>query len=138
MRAWLVCFVLLMTGCGQSDPAEQIQWLTGYWEIEKVKLADGSEKNFSINTKLDFIEVTGDSGIRKKVNPLLDGSFVVSKSAERFQLKIEGDSLRIYYTTPYDAWKETVVKAGDSILQLKNDKGNIYFYKKFQQLNLPK
>lgn len=125
--------ILLLYACDTQDPNAQIEYLDGYWTIERVRLANGTEKEFSLSTTVDFIEVNGNSGLRKKMQPKLDGSFITSDKAETFQLKIENDSLRMYYTTPYDSWKETVLIAKDSSLVVVNRDGNSYFYKRFKK-----
>lgn len=128
-------FLLIAFSCGKQDPAEQKENLYGYWEIAEVKLPDGTKKDFSISTTLDFINVKDDLGTRIKVSPHLDGSYSTTGIAEEFTLKIEDDSLRLYYKTPFDSWKETVVFAKDSILKIKISDGKIYTYKKFEKFN---
>jgi hypothetical protein len=128
---------LMVFSCGE-DPDEQKTKLSGYWVIEKVEMPDGTEKLFQLSTTIDFIEVTGDSGVRKKVQPKVDGSFLVNDSAESFDLKIENDSLHMYYDTPYDSWKETVLRVRDSILVVLNQDGKVYSYSKFKGLLIPK
>lgn len=108
------------------------QYLGGYWQIDKVEFPDGGVKEFKMSGFVDYIEVQGDSGVRKKVAPNLDGSFKVNKAAEKFYLKIENDSLNIYYQTPYNSWKETVLKAGDSTMLVINEENKRYHYKKFR------
>lgn len=130
-RLTLLLLIVIMCSCAKQDPNEQIQFLDGYWSIEKVVLEDGTTKDFSLSTTVDFIEVNEKSGIRKKVQPKLDGTFLTSNKAETFEIKIEGDSLQLYYTTPFDTWKETVLKAKDSSLVVLNRDGKTYFYKKF-------
>lgn len=130
-KAALILLTSIVWSCAQQDPKEQIQYLDGYWIIEKAILEDKTEKDFSMSTTIDFIEVTGTSGIRKKVQPKLDGTFITTNNAETFELKIEEDSLRLYYNTPYDSWKETVLRAKDSSLVVLNRDGKTYVYKKF-------
>lgn len=127
----IVITIALITSCAKQDPNEQIQYLDGYWSIEKAVLENGTEKDFTLSTTVDFIEVNGTTGLRKKVQPKLDGTFLTSTKAETFEIKIENDSLRLYYTTPFDSWKETVLKAKDSTLVVLNRDGKTYFYKKF-------
>jgi hypothetical protein len=131
IKATLLLSIIILYSCAKPDPKEQIKYLDGYWSIEKAVLADGTEKEFTISATIDFIEVNEYSGIRKKVQPKLDGTFLTSTKAETFELKIEDDSLRVYYTTPFDSWKETVLKAKDSSLVVLNRDGKTYFYKKF-------
>jgi len=130
---YFVLFVLI--GCGKPDPTVQKEKLAGYWEIQQVTMPDGTKKEFGISTIVDFIEVSGNYGVRTKVSPKFDGSFVNNGSTEKFSLKIEQDSLRMYYETPYDSWKETVLVVEDSILKVKNKDHKIYTYKKFRKFN---
>ncbi|MCW5521009.1 lipocalin family protein [Aureitalea sp. L0-47] len=136
MKKLLVLIVLsFLLSCGQN-PEEMKTKLAGYWVIEKVEMPDGAERQFQMSNTIDFIELTGDSGVRKKVQPRLDGGFTTSESAERFKLKIENDSLNVYYTTPYDNWKESVLEARDSLLVVRNKDGKIYTYAKFKGFSL--
>lgn len=127
----LIAILLLLLSCEKLDPSQQVGHIAGYWAIESVTMPDGSKKEFSISTTIDFFEVVADSGIRKKVTPKLDGSYLTNDVTEKFRLKVEKDSLRMYYETPFDTWEETVLKADDSILKVKNRDHKIYTYKRF-------
>ncbi|GHC54116.1 hypothetical protein GCM10008083_17840 [Ulvibacter litoralis] len=113
------------------DPSAQKEKLSGYWQIETVELPDGTKKDFSFSATLDYISLSEEKGMRTKVAPKLDGTFQNNGASENFTTKIEDDSLRLYYSTPFDTWKETVLVATDSILKIKNKEGKIYAYKKF-------
>ncbi len=121
--------------CEKQDPNEQIQYLKGYWEIDHVDKPDGTVQDFKMNMILDFIEIKDSTGTRTKVSPQLDGTFLTTGVTDVFSLKIEEDSLRIYYKTPYDSWKETVLRAEDSLLVIKNKDNKIYRYKKFRKFD---
>lgn len=122
---------LIAFSCAEQSPEEKLSNLEGYWEIQRVEMPDGSDRDYSISTIVDFIELKGTNGKRTKVSPQLDGSFKTNGTVELFTAKIENDSLNLYYKTPYDTWKETVVRAEDSILVIKNRDDKIYSYKKF-------
>lgn len=129
-------FVLLFAiSCAKPNPEEQMQNLSGYWEIDHVEMPSGKKKDFSANTIIDYIEVMGDSGIRTKVSPKLDGTFRTNGTAENFTLKIENDSLRMIYKTPFDEWKETVIEAKDSTLIVINRDNKIYTYTQFEKFD---
>ena len=91
-----------------------------------------------MNLILDYIEVNGDKGIRTKVNPKLDGSFENNGMADEFSLRIEEDSLRMYYKTPFDEWNETVLEATETVLKVKNKDNKIYTYSKFEKFDFDK
>lgn len=130
------CILLLFVlSCAKPDPKSQKQNLEGYWEIKVVEMPSGNKKDFDLNTIIDHIEIKGDSGIRTKVSPKLDGTFITNGDTETFSLKIENDSLRMYYKTPYDAWKETVIEAKDSVLTVKNRDNKVYTYVKFKKFD---
>lgn len=134
----IVLVALVALSCEKPNPEAQKQNLSGYWEIKTVKMPDGEKKEFNINTIVDYIEMKGDSGTRTKVSPKFDGSFTTNGISEDFTLKIEEDSLRMYYKTPFDEWKETVIEAKDSTLTLINRDNKIYTYSKFKKFNLAK
>lgn len=123
----------IFSGCEKPNPEAQKQNLSGYWEIKTVKMPDGEKKNFDMNTVVDYIEVKSDSGTRTKVSPKFDGTFTTNGVSENFTLKVEEDSLRMYYKTPFDEWKETVIEAKDSTLTVKNRDNKIYTYSKFKK-----
>ena len=87
---------------------------------------------------IDYIEVTDSlSGFRRKLKPNLFGTFETSKSEERFNIKIENDSLNIYYKTPYAEWKETILNANESqLVILNNTNKDVYIYKRYESLDL--
>ncbi|HSI69849.1 MAG TPA: hypothetical protein VK941_06440 [Gillisia sp.] len=130
-----ICLVLLLiTACNNQDPEEQIPHLEGYWEIEKVEFSKDSIKAYSFNETVDFMDLQDGTGFRKKVRPQLDGSYQVTNDAEQVEVRIEDNSLYLYYTTPYDTWREKVLKAEDNKLQIENERGIIYHYKRFKPL----
>ena len=138
MRIFTYFFLLVLISCGKQDPTDQINKLAGYWEIESVAMSDGETKEFSMSTIVDFIEVSEENGVRTKVSPQLDGSFLNNGVAEKFDIAIENDSLRLYYKTPFDSWKETVLIATDSVLKVLNRDDKIYTYSKFKKFKLIK
>lgn len=129
-------FILLLCNCAKVDPESYIKHIDGYWEIEKVITNEGLEKQYNFNQSIDFFEVQGSKGVRKKVQPQFDGSFITTKDHESFTLKIENDSLRIYYETSLMNWKETVLSAKENEMIMKNEVGNLYFYKPYKKMDL--
>lgn len=134
----LLIVILFFLSCEKPNPEAQKQNLNGYWEIKSVKMPNGEKKEFDINTVVDYIELNGDNGSRTKVSPKFDGTFTTNGVAENFTLKIEEDSLRLYYKTSFDEWKETVIDAKDSTLTVKNRDNKIYTYSKFKKFDFEK
>lgn len=131
-----IFLILIFSGCSKPDPQSMKNYLSGYWEIEEVEFPDGEKKKYDMSLVIDYIEITGEQGKRTKVSPEIDGSFSTNGVSEDFTLNIEDDNLYMLYKTPFDEWKETVLKAKDSVLVVKNRDDKIYRYKKYVPLNL--
>ena len=135
-RVFYFLFSLILVSCNKQDPKEQIQFIEGYWEIEEVEVSPDSTITYSINENVDYFEVEKNTGQRTKLRPQMDGTFKTTNSAEKIELKIEQDSLRIYYKTAFDNWKETVLKASPEELIIKNNQDKIYHYKKYNPISI--
>lgn len=124
----ILFFILLNLGCKQH-PENEIPYLNGYWEIKKVTLSSGQVHDYKYNGFVDYFEVNDSlNGYRKKLKPRMDGTFETTESEEHFIIKIENDSLNMYYSTPFATWKETVLSANDSELKIINTNKDIFIY----------
>ncbi|WP_250434260.1 hypothetical protein [Hanstruepera flava] len=111
--------------------------LDGYWEIKSVTFKDGTKKEYTFSDTIDFLSLTDSLfGIRKKMKPNFSGYFETSKDSERFEIKLENDSVNVYYQTPYDSWKETILELSESELVVSNKRGAIYSYIRYQPINI--
>ncbi len=126
-----IFLLIFLSGCDFRSPQEKIDNLNGYWEIQKADLPQGISKEFRYSELVDYIQVEENKGFRKKVRPQLGGSFISSEDQENFSVKVENDSINLYYTTPYDQWKETVVSSEEDELKILNSRGILYTYKRF-------
>lgn len=134
----ILIFSLILLSCSK-DPNSLIKHLNGYWEIDEVIMADGSKREYTYNDTVDFLSISDSlEGFRKKMKPSFNGTYTTSDDSEELKLKIENDSLHIYYTTPYANWKETVLDATHDKLLIINDQKIKYLYKRFEPINVEK
>lgn len=126
----IVLVLLGLMSCQEKVKSEDVAKINGYWEIEKVNLPDGNEKNYKINETIDYFEVKNDSGFRKKVTPQFDGKYLVNDEYEKIKVVMEGEKVVLEYTTEYSKWKEEVVEVSDEKLVLKNAAEMEYEYKR--------
>ena len=132
----LLVLMMVLSGC-TNNPEDYLEHLEGYWEIERVILNDGSTKEYSYNDTVDFISLEdSQTGIRKKMKPNFMGTFETSKDAENFTIKIENDSMNVYYKTPFDTWKETVLLATKNQLKVINKNNAIFLYKRYKPISI--
>ena len=131
-RSFFALFLsLIIFGCDTRSPEEKIQNLNGYWEIKLAELPEGIEKEFRFSEVVDYIQVEEKEGFRKKVRPQLGGKFITSEDRENLTVKVENDSINLYYTTPYNSWKETLLSSEENEIKILNQLGIIYTYKRF-------
>lgn len=139
-RVLIFCFLISLCVCGCTQaPEEKLTYLAGYWEIASVTTPDGETKTFSISQNIDFFDIQDNhKGIRKKVQPDINGHFTTSQSSENIDIEIQEGQLILTYTTAFDSWKETVTKASKEQLILLNDNGNTYTYRRYEPILLSK
>lgn len=127
----LLLFVSIVTvSCGNSISEADLAKLNGYWEIETAVMPDGSEKEYKINTTIDFFELKGKTGFRKKVMPQFDGSYRMNDLSEKISIVQDSGKTYVSYVTDYAKWKEEIVELNDKKLVLKNNHNMEYHYKK--------
>jgi PBP1b-binding outer membrane lipoprotein LpoB len=132
----IILSLLLLNSCSKN-PETYIEHLEGYWEIEEVVLPDGTKKSYTYNDTIDYIKVSDSlTGFRIKLKPRIDGTYETSKDSEQFTIKIENDSLNLYYKTSFDSWKETILLANEEQLKVINKNKAVFLYKKFIPINL--
>ena len=136
MRIILLFLALLLINCTTTVRKDQLTKINGYWEIEKVIMADGAEKDYKMNTTVDYFMLDDMEGYRKKVQPLLDGSFDTSDDAQAFKIYQENESFLIQYKNELSEWFETIATLNESKLILVNEEGISYYYKKFKPLTI--
>ena len=126
----VLCFALVLS-CDQSSSKEDITHLNGYWQIHQVQLKDGSVREFRFSELVDYIELQDRQGYRKKMRPQLDGTFKTSADREKLLVKVENDSINLYYETAYNTWKETLISSEEDEIKILNPDGTVYTYKRF-------
>jgi len=132
---------MLLIGCKQPRvyTLEDFQNMNGYWEITEVIYPNGEKKEYSISTTIDYIEINGDKGFKKKVNPKLDGTYQTSNDAVNFRIVKKADKgYFISYNDAMNSWQESINFLGVDYFSLKSSEGLIYCYDRYKpiQMNL--
>ena len=133
----LVALILVCFFSCSKNPETFIPHIEGYWEIENVTMPDGNKKEYTFNETIDYISLNDSlTGFRKKLKPGINDTYFTSDDAESLEVKIENDSLNIYYSTPFANWKETVLEATSENLKVINQNKIVYLYKRYTPINL--
>lgn len=125
----LLSIILITTSCSQKITPEDVKLLNGYWEIEQVVFADGNHKDYKVNETIDFFKINGETGVRQKVKPQFDGSFIYGPS-EDIRIEHLNDQLFIHYKTEFSEWKEHIIELNDKDFIVENEKKIQYKYKR--------
>ena len=131
-----IAFFLLLSACQQKVTPNDIAYLNGYWEIEKVVFSNGSKKEYTYNESYDYFQIKENSGFRKKVMPQLDGRFLVNNQIEKIKITFENEDVYINYTTPFAKWKEKIEAISKDKLIIINASKAQYHYKKAIPINI--
>ncbi|RNC84868.1 MAG: hypothetical protein ED556_09800 [Winogradskyella sp.] len=132
----VILFTLVFFSCSKN-PESFLEYVNGYWEIDKVMFSNGDVKTYKYNETIDYIQITDNlKGFRKKLKPGFNSKYITSDDAEGITVKIENDSLHLHYKTPYNNWKETIIDANENSLKVVNDQQTIYLYKRYVPLEL--
>ncbi|SFC99785.1 lipocalin family protein [Flavobacterium phragmitis] len=127
---------LLFVSCKQDVKPEDIANLNGYWEIEKVVFDKGEEKDYKMNETFDFFQIKDNKGIRTKVMPQFDGTFLTTDTFENVSVRFAGEHVYLDYKTDYTKWSEEIISLSDKELVVKNPQKIEYHYKKAAPINL--
>lgn len=125
-------FFILVSGCQNKVTQEDIALLNGYWEIEKVTMANGQTKDYKVNTTIDYIKIKDLSGFKKKVYPKFDGTYDTSNDAEMFTIVGMNNDFEIHYKNELSEWVEKINSIDDSRFSVTNEENITYFYKRFE------
>lgn len=138
MRKIAATFLLgiLCLSCQKEIGEQELKELNGYWEIEKAEMPDGSEKEYTVNTTIDFFEVENKKGFRKKVMPQLDGKYLMNDLTENIQLETNDGNVFVHYSTPYAKWKEEILELSEDKMVVKNEQDITYYYKRATKITL--
>jgi hypothetical protein len=125
-----ILLTVFFVGCKKEIESEDIAKINGYWEIEKVVLPDGKTKDYNVNTTIDYFEIKGEAGIRKKVTPQLNGQYIDNGLAEKITVIFTDGKAYLHYNSGYAQWQEEILAANDLELVFKNANNLEYHYKK--------
>lgn len=132
--------LFIFFGCTTKINEENLTDLNGYWQIEKVTFPNGKTKDFTISQTIDYIELDGLAGFRKKVQPKFDGTYETSDDADNFIIEKIEDGFQILYNpnmklNPTMVRRESLMQLSDNSFSVINKDTLTYTYKRFEPIN---
>ncbi len=130
IKILIILAFTFFVSCKETIKETDIQNLNGYWEIEKVKLPEGEDKEYKTNETFDFFELKGKTGSRKKGIQQFDGTFLTNDVLEDFTIEFKEGKCYINYLTDFAKWKEEILLLNKEKLVVKNKNDLEYHYKR--------
>nr|WP_298793735.1 hypothetical protein [uncultured Allomuricauda sp.] len=134
--------LILLSACKKGPISEEnLQYLNGYWEISEVVFSDGTKKSYTVNPTVDFIQLENNEGFRKKMQPKFDGTYKTSgdiHDAELLQVTRTDSDFILRYSNEFSDREEVLTHLDSISFSVMGDDGNLYTYKRFQPIILPK
>jgi hypothetical protein len=134
-----VCIIvafLALVSCSQKVVPADLAKINGYWEVEKVVFDSIDDKEYRMNEVYDYFKIESNKGIRKKVMPQLNGTFLVNDVFEKVSVRYTADGVFLDYATAYMKWSEEIITLTDTELVLLNKDKTEYHYKRATAINL--
>jgi len=136
MNRLLIFFSFMLVLSCTSVSEDKLDLLNGYWEIERVEFPNGGEKEYRMSTDVDFIQLEGLKGFRKKMKPRFDGNFETSDDAEPFEIKVNEEIYSLIYKNNLSEWTETLTAISKDNFSIQNEDGILYHYKRFVPISI--
>ena len=128
---YLVLLATALISCTSKPNKEDIVKLNGYWEIEKVEFPDGNKKEYKVNEFIDLISIKDNKGIRQKVAPQLDGSYLKGTLQDNIKIVDSADCYYLKTNSKFTKWEERILSVSDESFVLENEAKIVYHFKKF-------
>jgi len=133
----IVLLSVLFTSCKRQIKPADIAKINGYWEIEKVVFDEGEDKEYGANQNYDYFQIeSNNKGIRKKVAPQLNGTFLVNDTYENVSVRFQDEKVYLDYSTPYMKYSEEVIELTADELVITNAQNKEFHYKKATAINI--
>jgi hypothetical protein len=131
---YLICIVLLLS-CQKGPEKENLPLLNGYWEIEEAEAPDGTSREYAVSTTIDYLEIEGMQGYRKKLQPRADGGFLASDDASFFEIREDKGRFFMSYHTDFASWEEELLRLDTDGFTVVNADNITYHYRRFKPIS---
>lgn len=133
----ILLIIFFVAGCEEkiTYDLEDFQKMNGYWQITNVIYPNGEKKKYLGSPAIEYIEVSGAKGFKKKLYPRLDGVYETSNDALPFRVvKKSGKGYFISYSDAENGWQEALNYMTDDFFSLKNEDGLIFCYSRQKKI----
>ncbi|MEM8763663.1 MAG: lipocalin family protein [Bacteroidota bacterium] len=134
---WVLMLVTTGLGCSEKKVhAEDLHLLNGYWQIQEVKMQDGTSRTYGPASVIDYIVLKDKKGYKKKVQPRIDGTYKVSKDQEPLEIRNSETGFMMFYQNTLSSWQDRLVALDSLHYSIVNEDGITYTYTRYQPISI--
>lgn len=130
-KLFFILSITLLASCG-NNATEMANAMEGYWNIETVTLSDGTEREFPFSNHMDHFEIEGSNGVKNRVSPTYDGSFINYGSPVQFTWETVDGKVVLTFKDGAERYQQTLKKCDATTLVLLHENGTEYRYKAYE------
>lgn len=133
VRFVFIGLLLFIFGCNNEIKSSDLALISGYWKIDYITHKDETFQPKGALKLLDFYEINGKIGIRKKVQPRWDNKFLVTEDLNKFKIIFESNRHYLSFETAWDEWREEIVKLNDDQLILQHQEKRYHYIRYYNE-----
>lgn len=126
-KSYLLCFFIFCSGCKNQITPSDLKLLNGYWNIDYIAHKDQIFYPKGTVKLLDYYNVEGLNGIRKKVQPQLENKFLVTEDLNNFKVIFRSENCYLFFETVWDQWQEKIVELSKNKLVLEHQDKRFHY-----------
>ncbi|MFM1878345.1 MAG: hypothetical protein RLZZ241_1211 [Bacteroidota bacterium] len=133
----LLAFGTLLISCTKTPTKADLQYLSGYWEIEQVTFPNGETRDFPPSTTtVDFYHLEDGKGLLKKVQPEINGRFSVNAAAITLSVLERENHIVLLFNSQDNGWEETLEVLNEDRLETRHENGLQYRYHRYEPFEI--
>ncbi|MEK9603983.1 MAG: hypothetical protein VW127_06130 [Flavobacteriaceae bacterium] len=125
--------LLFIFGCENKIKPSDLALINGYWSIDYITHKDETFHPKGALKLLDFYEINGKEGIRKKVQPRWDNKFLITEDLNKFKIVFESNRYYLGFETAWDQWREEILKLNQDQLILKHQEKSYHYIRHYNE-----
>ena len=129
-KSYLLCFFIFCSGCKNQITPSDLKLLNGYWNIDFIAHKDETFYPKGTVKLLDYYNIEGLNGIRKKVQPQFENKFLITEDLNNFKVIFRSENCYLSFETVWDQWQEKIVELSTNKLVLEHQ-DKIFHYRRF-------
>ncbi|WP_309607692.1 hypothetical protein [Flavobacterium sp.] len=130
MKNIILLLFVIFSSCSQKIDVSKIDFINGYWQIQKVEDANGNEKEYKINEFYDYFEVKKNIGFHKKVQWQPTNKFLVNDAQDNLKIIPKDDKVFLEFYSQFGKHKDELILLSKNEMILESKEKVKFYYDK--------